>query len=223
MISRRVFAGMLVGVALVATSGCGPSKSQRFHFRLAIEVETPQGIRRASGVYMVWAKPSLPGATSRLWGEEGEAVAVDLPNGQTLFSLLKTGAMHGDIASLSMATLDEEFNNTMVESAERLSGRYSDVVPVARENYPMLVTFKDINEPSSVVLVDPDDLAASFGKGYKLKAITAELTSDPVTTGIEKRLNALGLQADQGLDRTSGVTPNPTLAQQLGYIDFVRR
>jgi hypothetical protein len=50
------------------------------------------------------------------------------------------------------------------------------------------VTFGDIKDPTSVARVDPDDLAASFGAGVKLKAITVEITDDAVTTGIEKRL-----------------------------------
>lgn len=57
-----------------------------------------------------------------------------------------------------------------------------------RPAYPMLVTFADEADPRSVTLVDPDDLAASFGEGVSLKRLTAELTDDEVTMGIEKRL-----------------------------------
>jgi hypothetical protein len=52
----------------------------------------------------------------------------------------------------------------------------------------MLVTFGDEADPTSVAEVDPDDLAATFGEGVRLKRITVELTDDPVTSGIEARL-----------------------------------
>ncbi|NMW31962.1 hypothetical protein HKD42_07810, partial [Altererythrobacter sp. RZ02] len=60
-----------------------------------------------------------------------------------------------------------------------------------RSAYPMLVTFGDLSDPTSVAQVDPDDLAASFGTGTTLKRITVQMTDDPVTTGIEQRLGWL--------------------------------
>jgi hypothetical protein len=50
----------------------------------------------------------------------------------------------------------------------------------------MLVTFKDINDPRSVVQVRPDDLEAAFGPGVRLGRVTIEATRHAVTTGIEK-------------------------------------
>ena len=189
MISRRGLGGVLLGgCAMLVLGGCAEQSAYRFRFRLLVVVDTPYGERSGSGVYEVWANWSLPGATSRIWGERGEAVAVDLPNGRTLFSLLKTGAIHGDLASMSMATLDKKFNNSMVESAKSLSSRAGGEGVVAPENYPMLVTFKDITNPASVERVDPADLEASFGKGYRLKSISVQITDDPVTVGIRKRL-----------------------------------
>lgn len=58
--------------------------------------------------------------------------------------------------------------------------------------YPLLVTFTDIDDPSSVQRVDPANLAASFGPGIRLKRITVEVSDDDVTTGIEKRLPHFG-------------------------------
>ena len=52
----------------------------------------------------------------------------------------------------------------------------------------MLVTFGDLDDPTSVSRVDPDDLAASFGEEVTLRRITVQMTDDRVTTGIEKRL-----------------------------------
>ncbi len=69
---------------------------------------------------------------------------------------------------------------------------------------PILVRFRDINDPTSVERVDPDNLAASFGPGVTLVNASIEIVSSgfwpfralglsgtPVTTGIEKRLVGL--------------------------------
>ena len=56
---------------------------------------------------------------------------------------------------------------------------------------PTIVRFRDIADPKSVEQVDPDDLAKSFGPGVKLKSLTVQMTDEPVTTGIEKRLGWL--------------------------------
>ncbi|MFO1174759.1 MAG: hypothetical protein U1E48_06075 [Paracoccaceae bacterium] len=49
--------------------------------------------------------------------------------------------------------------------------------------YPLLVTFDDIHDPKSVRQVDPADLAAAFGPGVRLKAVTLAVTDEAVTEG----------------------------------------
>jgi hypothetical protein len=49
--------------------------------------------------------------------------------------------------------------------------------------YPMLVAFKDLSVPESVVEVPPDDLESVFGVGYALDNMTIEITRAPLTTG----------------------------------------
>lgn len=178
---------------LAALASCGGLTPTTYRFRMTVEVATPQGTRSGSSVYEVRAYTTgeiLPDANKRSWETRGEAVAVELPGGRTLFALMKTGAMHGDMASLSMRALDPMFNNDIVESAERISRRQSIRSPaqVVSSDYPLLVTFVEITDPKSVVRVNPADLMATFGYGVRLKAITVQATDDPVTTGIKKRL-----------------------------------
>ncbi len=47
----------------------------------------------------------------------------------------------------------------------------------------MLVTFDDITKPQTVREVDSEDLAAVFGEGVRLKALTLEITREAVTEG----------------------------------------
>lgn len=145
----------------------------------------------------------------------GEAVAIDLPNGKTLLALLRSESgftQPDDYPGMAFQSRLERFYakreaagketdfvdaiNEMrnwtgarapVPKTDRLLGNGGRDVPA----WPLLVTFGDRADPTSVVRVDPDDLATTFGDDVKLKRITVELTDDPVTTGIEKRLEWL--------------------------------
>ena len=66
--------------------------------------------------------------------------------------------------------------------------------------YPEFVIFKDMSDPKTVEQVDPDNLGASLGKGYALKSISVQVTSEEITTGIEKRLRWLPQYYDKMLD-----------------------
>ena len=103
----------------------------------------------------------------------GEAVAVDLPGGQTLFALLPD-------PNLTQTVLDPEWNNDWVESAKRISGGNTPEGPLAMTpgaqtsrfakpiGYPRLVRFRNIDDPKTVEEVDPANLAVSFGPGARL-------------------------------------------------------
>jgi hypothetical protein len=250
MTRRGLFGRGIIGLfaattGAMLTSACGWLFSERYRFKMTVEVETPEGLKTGYSVYQVGASNNafrlLPDENARGWSVKGEAVAVDLPGGQTLFALMKTGADHGDLAGLSMETLDPLYKNDVVESAQRIAAgkalRGAVVVPPTRPrshydngeliwedvpNYPLLVRFKDARDPKSVELVDPANLAKSFGPGVKLKRITVAVTDEDVTTGIGGRLAKWGVLPDHGLDDKFRPTPNPTLAQQLGFRDFSR-
>ena len=59
------------------------------------------------------------------------------------------------------------------------------------EELPDLVTFKDINEPLSVQMVDPDHLEDTLGPGISWTAMSVEITDDPVVFDIETKLPLL--------------------------------
>lgn len=205
---RTIGGTMLAAAAALALSGCAEMFPYRYRFELTVEIDTPQGLRKGASVYEVWASNKtalLPEEASRDWGVRGEAVAVDLPNGQTLFALLKTNAKHGDLAGLSMTALDPAFRNDIVESAARIaSGKgVKRQAEVAAGDYPMLVTFRDLTDPASVQAVTPTGFASVFGPGYALRRITVQITDQPVTTGGERRLPWWSKYLDRHLDGTS--------------------
>jgi hypothetical protein len=202
---RAGWVGVAAALALVL-GGCSGMFPNTYRFRMIVEVDTPGGVRRGSAVYEVKAAnltKILPEEASRDWSVKGEAVAVDLPGGHTLFALLKTtNGMRSDLATMSMAALDPAFNNDIVESAGRIAKRMGirSPAPVAASDYPMLVTFADIADPRSVVAVDPANLAAGFGQGVRLRGVSVEVTDDAVTKGIDKKLTWLDQYYDRMLD-----------------------
>ena len=184
-------------LAAVLLSGCdlfAPLTDESYRFRMTVEVETPDGLRTGSSVYEVTAGNRdgiLPDAADRSKSLRGEAVAVDLPGGRTLFALLRTpNWRRDDLAEMSMAALDPTYDGDWVESADRISSGEGIMSPaeVEPEDYPILVTFSDLNDPTSMQLVDTADLAESFGEGFRLESIAVEVTSDRVTKGIARRI-----------------------------------
>ena len=56
--------------------------------------------------------------------------------------------------------------------------------PLPAAALPLMLTFDDITDPATLRLVDPADLAASFGPGVRLVSATLAITKARVTEGI---------------------------------------
>ena len=53
---------------------------------------------------------------------------------------------------------------------------------------PLMVRFRDINNPATVERVDPTDLAKTYGPGVRIDSALLEITGDAPTRGIAKRM-----------------------------------
>ena len=210
------------GGLLAPLAGCGVIGAERYRFRMTVEVDTPNGVRTGSSVYEVkaWNPPKLlPEERSRDWSVRGEAVAVDLPGGRTLFALLKTvNPMRDDLTRMSMAALDPAFRNDVVERARRIVlGRgIRSPAEVEPSDYPLLVTFRNLADPRSLERIAPKDLPVSFGPGVALKRIVVEKTSAAITTEIKTRITWI-----EHLDRYQRDPHNPftsTLPNDVGNL-----
>lgn len=236
MMARRGVMGVLAGAAAAVLGGCGVLfPSDRLRQKITVEVETPAGLRSGSSVVETEVRKgkSWGDASGTTFKLEGEAVAVDLPGGRTLFALLRGGNdTQGDAAAYQTRLLYEALNAGAQASVPvevkglsvmeaRAAAKSAGVCVTLPEGlYPLLVTFADTTDPKSVEKVDPDNLAAGFGPGVRLKRITVEVTDEDVTSGIEAKLAKMRLEPDQSLDNNFKATTRPTLAQQLGYGDF---
>lgn len=193
MLSNRGFVlGFALYGAVAMLSSCN-YRSEEFRYRMTVEVETPQGPRTGSSVIEVQVSDPGPnsfpeaGINTKV---RGEAVSVDLPDGKVLFALLRSresvDAASG-YAYKALRPAQHRGDYAFIERTKELKRmRGTGLLP--RDAYPMLVTFGDLNDPTSVVRVDPDNLAGVFGEGVALRRITVEITGDPVTTGIENQL-----------------------------------
>jgi hypothetical protein len=219
--------------ACTAAEDAPEDKAPDYRYRLTVEVETPEGVKTGSSVIEV--RQSIGRTTMDGFGEQiylrirGEAVAVDLPDGRTLYALLRSG---GDVEwaarVIPLLSPDAKDDNSLddfllLEGKQELPRRWTAQGPFNNVSaYPMMVTFGDLADPTSVELVDPDDLAATFGESVKLKRITAELTHDPVTTGIDERLGWLPNYYDKMLDGRTihTIEAENRLANNLSQGDF---
>lgn len=208
MASRREFARLFgaVCIALVplGLGACGlTDQTPDYRYRLTVEIDTPEGLRTGSSVIEVQTAVSkgIPSPGTIQWRARGEAAAVDLPGGKTLFALLRS-ENDNDWAKRVMFMLAPEAPSGAPDSFQarfdtmlKLNGPI--VLPRVwppvghleeRSAYPILVTFGDLDDPTSVERVDPDDLSATFGEGVALRRITVELTEESVTRGVVARL-----------------------------------
>lgn len=220
MMARREFAVLLLnGATIMAVGGCsksdpalGDAYFQPIRYRLTATVETPSGERTGFSIIESQTNRSITRVKAR-----GEAVAVDLPDGQTLFVLLRSKSMVDWAASLPgipvveadavvhgleerQAQLERQFAAMAVD--RQVYFLWGESVAADRAQYlPIMVRFRDPADPESVEPVAPNDLAASFGPGYRLKSLTVQVTDEPVTTGIEKRLGWIGAMERHDFDR----------------------
>lgn len=212
---RRALALLAGGICALPLAGCDALGQglPTYRYRLTVEVETPEGLKTGSSVIEVRTSVAgrysipMPGVVSHR--VRGEAVTVDLGSRGNLFALLRTENdldWPGNIMfkmsfwrSYAHVQGGKHDSNRTFEAqfAAMLEQRKLAVLPsefpsppfpkgmMAR---PLLVGFKDIADRRSVVRLDPDDLASTFGDGVRLRRITVQITDDPVTTGIAKKL-----------------------------------
>ena len=200
-------------------------------YRLTVEVETPDGVKSASGIMAV--HPDRSYSRRGKTATKGDAVFVDLGGGKNLVVLLAhldKSIEFDDINYVALRAYKAAGRNFQFSDMSRLTG----VVPVTGEVIPVLVTFADPADPASAHVVSPDGVEAALGKGIRLRGISAELApngvwpldfggplGEPVTRGIEAKLpwlaatdnaaagralKAAGLPTGEGIDARQAFT-----------------
>jgi hypothetical protein len=168
-------------------------------YRLSVEVETPNGIKSASGVLAVHPDRgySRGGHTCTV----GDAVYVDLGGGKNLVALLAHVDKAIDLDDINYVALRAYTEARGGRVAFSAMSSQTGAVPVTGKLIPVLVTFSNPADPGSARAVSPDDSEAALGNGFRLHGLTAEVVpngywpldfggrlGEPVTRGIKARL-----------------------------------
>jgi len=175
---KRLTAVVAALVLLTALAGCWQTK-HAWHQKLTLVVETPTGEVSGSAVVGITAWfGQLPASASEVeYDVIGEATMVEIAPGKYLFALL------GDPSEYFHHAARERFEGMTRQEWLYEIPKQSEPVELFPGHMPMLVTFEDVTKPETVKLVDPLDLAASFGPGVSLKVVTLEITDEAVTNG----------------------------------------
>jgi hypothetical protein len=193
---RAVLVKLVAAAALIPLAGCN-STPRKIHYRLTLDVEAPEGLRSGSSVVQVvmnYNDGLLKGMGNLVNPTfQGEATVVDLGNRGLLFCLLTADSQRSLSARDPSYLVSSMLPNQ--DRTERLTSFYDSLIQhkpkadVPLGKLPLLVRFRDVNDPKTAERVYPSNLAANFGQGVKLVRATIEITDAPVTMGIEKRLS----------------------------------
>jgi hypothetical protein len=208
---RDILRAALVAGVAIASGGCSLLGLQwRYRYRLTAEIATPQGVRTGSSVIEVVRTKGY----SEVGGKSsGEAVAIDLPDGQTFFLLLRGPLSDVDwpyvVPHLAFQAQLGSKNMTDGKILDRLANMQGARATLERQYYPEMVRFRDIRDPASVEAVDPDNLSV-LGRGVRFRQITLEITKDPVTFSIAKRFSWWAQYLNFHFDGSSTVAEDMT-------------
>lgn len=217
----------LLAIALTLF-GCG-GKSASFRYKLTLAVNTPEGIKRGASV-TEWAfwQVSIParGTPHRL---RGEALYLDLGPGKKPLIALLTSHLHAKPGGVVWDWPGDEllsrlygplWGDDFLGGISRLTGMRGPR-SIGPADLPDLVSFADVNDPKTVFEVDPNALQATLGQGITWNAITIEMTDEPITIGIEKKLPWLTeyFQKNLRLDGSQHGS-NRDIANKLSWSDF---
>jgi hypothetical protein len=202
-----------------------------YRYRVTVEVDTPKGVRTGSSVWQVkaWEGSGIPdnGIRTRI---RGEAVAVDLPGG-TLFALLRgqdmdfdypDGVVGGHLRKHPLRNL--AMGRDWAENQREIA-RAKPAFELYPDEYPLLVHFRNLNDPASVEKAEPQQLASSLGPGVRLRRIVIAVTEErPKVGDIYSRLPWLETQKGSLVQMPPLMPVNqwPFMARIIDG-DFIRR
>jgi hypothetical protein len=229
MLSRSLLRLVAIAAISLCLAGCG--KTESYRYKLTLAVNTPAGVKRGSSVVeVVFWDVSIP-ARGTMHKLRGEALYLDLGSSARPLIALLTSQLHPKYGPEQRWTRDA---GPGARQMSRLYGQapsedFMDDVPriarmlgphrIAPTELPDLVTFADVNDPKSVIEVNPNDLQATLGPNVTWNEITLESTDEPITTGIVRKLPWLPAYFEKNLDGSDHGAKRE-LANILSWFDF---
>ena len=188
----------------------------RWHTKQTLTIETPQGDVTSSVVRgkVMWKDRLFNTSPSR---ETGEAMAIEVSPGRYLFAVIEE-------MKPNEVKLFFPYNARLRDSAPKLRSVKNKPLDIPRDQYPLMVTFGDLKDPESVQEVDPSNLTATFGPGYKIKSYTVEITDEPVSLEkVSSLLPWLGNASGGSLCKPASLTDFSFCASKIYEWNFLRR
>jgi hypothetical protein len=233
--NRRQFVGAGGASTALLLGGCDDERGTvRFRHRLMLEVEVDGRMVSGSTVVEFLSRqpnPKMGIAVSR----RGEALALELRPGQVLVALLEpinisdVNIVGGWRKSSHWSDLSKYYG---VKRAPREA--YADEMKrlvVMRgprdlnlDDLEALVTFDDITDPKSVKLVNPRDLAASFGPGVRITRGIVEIVEPdtPLTANLNSIISWVDhLMTPQGYKTIANIGTNNIATRNLLLIERI--
>ena len=160
-------------------------------YRLTIEVETPDGLKTGPSLiepYFV-AQPMILTTNIGHWSLRGDAPFVDLGHGKKVVALNPRGPTAGDVDTPVLLAIKAFGVRPCGDFCQwKKISEMSGTRDLPSALLPTLVTVSDVNDLKSVRAIRPDEFEAVFGPGYRFRCAQIELTNDPITRGIKKKI-----------------------------------
>jgi hypothetical protein len=223
---KRIFIALFLAVSVYGFFNFIYPYFGTFSYKLTLVVETPEGRVVGSAVRKIYVEsfnilPLLPEESGYQLTLKGEAVVIDLGKRGVLFSLLN--AKGDDDYAENIVYQEFPYVGAVTPEGIKYYSQLKAKKSLSFDKLPMLVYFRDINDPKTVEEVAPNGLEKTFGKGVRLISATIEMTDDDVTkNGIEKRLPWISEYHDKLFDGNRYKTIDATnrLANSIGAGDF---
>lgn len=202
LVSLIVTAVLVSATAAVAAGGLRQKDPVYvYRYRLTLEIEAEGVVHRGSSVVQAESYRELSGGVPAgvFVGSWGEATVVDLGKGRVVVALLDgvdreprwrgrhdrqwIGPTPDGVLTRLYRNFKYEWRGQVNDGLALLSVQRG-IHELSADQLPTIVTFRDIGDPNSIGIVDPNNLAAFFGTGVQFRRATIELTGDDVTVGV---------------------------------------
>lgn len=194
--------GIIVGTIVLIIGGfiawwASQTPTYVYRFRLVIEADAGGALRSGASVIEVRTTHYKVGSAETAGVRShvrGEAAFVDLGDGKHVIATLGFGPNGSEdkIDMLVNIVFLPSHPGLRVDGLPKLTG----TAPLTGNLIPTLVTFTDLNDPKTARVVRPEEFEQVFGPGVRFKRAFVEMTSDPITRGIEKKMPMLVTHRD---------------------------
>jgi hypothetical protein len=166
------------------------------------------------------------------WWTYGEAVRVDLPGHGAVYVLMTTPTPDGTYTFSTKGRFDflvswacklkEQRGDRSWDDFVRMVGALTGECDVPKQYVPLMVRFRDENDPTTVERVFPSQLGNSFDDDVHFVGAEVKITDRPITKSINYYLNWLTEENEKRLTPNYSGSEYPTLSDTLKQSYFRR-